>query len=368
MKALLTILRKTLVYPFYRDNAGLLFAVLMLAGSFLRAGDHIALAEAAVHSPIMLIGYQALWLLYTLFATRYAVGVIRRNDVLYLFRLVPTPQRWLGLVTVQFLLLNPVLIYTAFVSWISGQQGTVMSTIQLATGYAAMLILPIFWLEHTLRTPNRQPLTARFRGRWHEWFTTPYQLFFIRHLIKNQPVGFFLTKGGTVLLTLGILNLYPTDDYDTRLLLLGALVVAIIHSTIAYRLYQFEHERLALIRNLPIPAQKRLLNYALIFAVVLVPEGVLLVRYQPTGVTLETVLGVWAFGLSVLLLQFTLLLPRHRSIDQLTTLLFSLLLGFFLGIMYRLPGWGLAVFNGLVASVVFFRFYPKSVWITEATD
>lgn len=368
MNALLTVLRKTLVFSFYRQNAGLFFAVLMLAGSFLRASDHIALAESAVHSPFMLGLYQTFWGLYTVFATRFAVNTIRQTEVLHLFRLVPTPRRWLGLLTVQYGLLNPVLAYTAFVGWISWQQGTQGSSLQLLAGAVFMLVVPVFWLDYALRTPTRQSGMIRFGVNWHERFTTPYPLFFIRHLGTNQPVMLFMTKGGTCLLTLGILALYPTDDYDSRLLALGALLTALIHSTLVYHLYQFEHERLSLLRNLPILIQKRLLNYALVFALLLIPEAILLVRYWPTGVSVGTLAGSWFFSHSVLLLQFALLLPRHRSPDRLMPLLSGLLLIFFLCIMYQLPVWGLSLVSWFVASAVFTRFYLKSVWITEATD
>ncbi|MBC8151384.1 MAG: hypothetical protein H7Z72_00580 [Bacteroidetes bacterium] len=367
MNALTTVLRKTIVGPFYRQNAGLFFVVLMLAGSFLRAGDHVALAEAAVHSPLMLGLYQAFWVLYTVFATRFAVGVIQRTDILYQFRLIPMPRRWLGWLAVQYALLAPILAYTAFVGWISGQQGTTGSTWQLTAGAVVMLISPLFWLDHTLRTPNRQPLVG-FGGGWHNRFTTPYLLFFIRYLTKNQLMLLVLTKGGTGLLMLGVLNLYPTDDYDIRLLNLGALLVGVGHSTMAYHLYQFEHERLALLRNLPVQNSRRLLHYAVVMAVLLVPEAILLLRYWPIGVSLGALAGVWAFGHSVFLLQFTLLLPRHRSLDQLMPVVSGLLLLFFLCIMYRLPGWGLSLFNWLAATVLFIRFYLKSVWVTEAPE
>lgn len=368
MNALLIVLRKTIVNQFYRQNAGLFFVVLMLAGSFLRAGDHIALAEATVHSPVMLTLYQAFWLLYTVFATRFAVGTIRQTEVLYQLRLIPTLRRWLSLLTVQYTLLSPILVYTAFVGWISWQQGTSGSSWQLVAGVIFMLVVPLFWLDHALKTPNRQPLTVRLGGDWHERFTTPYTLFFIRHLIKNQPVLLFITKVGTCLLILGVLNLYPTDDYDIRLLALGAMLMAVSHSTVAYHLYQFEHERLAILRNLPIRPSRRLLSYALVFALLLLPEALLLPRYQPVGVSLVALAGVWVFGHSVTLLLFTLLLPRHRSLDQLMPLVCALLLVFFFCIMYQLPGWGLSLTNWAIASALFFRFYQRSAWLAEAVE
>lgn len=368
MKALPTVLRKTIVEQFYRQNAGLFFVVLMLAGSFLRAQEHIALAEAAVHTPFMLGLYQMLWLAYTLFATRFAVGVIRQTDVLYYFRLVPTPRRWLGLLAAQLVLLTPILVYATFVGWISVQQRTGLSTVQLIAGAVLMLVLPVFWLDYALKTPNRQSLTANVEAAWRERFTTPYPLFFIRYLLSDQPVLVFLTKGGTVLLMLGILNLYPTDDYDVRLLALGLLFVAVSHSSMMYHLYQFEHERLSLLRNLPIPVSRRLGTYALIIALLLLPEGILLLRYRPIDLSIGVIAGVWAFGHSLMLLLFTVLFVRHRQPDQMLPVVFALLLAGFLTIMYQLPLWGLSVLGWAIAIGLFTHYYPRSTWETASAE
>ncbi len=368
MNVLPAVLRKTIVGQFYRQNAGLFFVVLMLAGSFLRLPEHMALAQAAVHTPFLLGLYQTLWLVYTLFATRFAVGVIRQTEVLYHYRLIPTPQRWLGLLAVQSMVLLPILAYMAFIGWISSQQHTNLSSVQLAVGAVLMTTLPIFWLDYALKTPNRQPLTTRIRLPWRERFTTPYGLFFIRHLFIDQPALLFITKTGTSLLTLGILSLYPTDDYDVRLLALGALFMALSHSGIIYQLYQFEHQRLALLRNLPIPAGQRLATYALIITLLLLPETILLIRYQPDDLSIGIIASVWAFGHSLILLLFTLLLIRHRQPDQLLPIVSGLLLVGFLTIMYQLPLWGLSALSWAMAGGLFVRYYPQSAWETDSPD
>ena len=368
MNVLPVVLRKTIVGQFYRQNAGLFFVVLMLAGSFLRAQEHIALAEAAVHTPFLLGLYQALWLLYTLFATRFAVGVIRQTEVLYYFRLVPTLRRWLGLGAVHVMLLIPILVYMAFVGSISVEQQTTVSTLQLIAGAVLMLMLPLFWLEYALKTPNRDSLTAAVGAAWQTRFTTPYNLFFIRYLLSYQPLLLFLTKVGTVLLMLGVLNLYPTDEYDVRLLALGILVTAVSHSSVMYHLYQFEHERLALLRNLPIPLSRRLGRYALLIALLLLPEGVLLFRYRPDELSIGVIAGVWAFGHSLVLLLFSILFIRHRDLDRVLPIVFAMLLAGFLTIMYQVPLWGLSCLCWGLAIGLFVHYYPRSTWESTATD
>lgn len=366
MTPVLTILRKVIVNSFYRQNAGLLFVVLLMAGSFMRGQDHIALAEYAVNSPFLLGLYQVLWAAYTLHASRFTVRLFRENEVLYHLRLIPATRRFVSLFITQLLLLQPVLLYTAFVFWISLQTGTPLSGLQLLVGTIGFCLLPLLGYNYSLRHPNPAYRTAVLRERLTRWFTTPPLLFFPRYLLHRQPVLLFLTKGSTILLLLALLWLYPTDDYDIRLLALGLLVTALSHSTMLYQLYQFEHEQLVLLRNLPISMSKRILQYAALMALLLLPEALLLVRYQPATLSASNVTSVWTFGHSLLLVQFGLLLPRHRQLDQLLPQVFGLLIGYFFLIMYQCPLWVLSSLNWAGGSWLIFNYYARSTWETAS--
>jgi hypothetical protein len=75
-----------------------------------------------------------------------------------------------------------------------------------------------------------------------------------------------------------------------------------------------------------------------------------------------SIASILAFGHSLLVLQYCLLLAQHRSLDKTLTVLFWLLIGSFFAIMYQLPLWGLALLNWCSAAWLFARYYWQSAW------
>ncbi|OIN56496.1 hypothetical protein [Arsenicibacter rosenii] len=366
MTGILTkVLTRTIVKPFYEQNAGLLAVVFLIAGSFLRAIEHITLAEVAIRTHFVLAIYIGIWAIYGFHTTRFAARVLHDEPFLHHLRLIPVPTQWLVLVLTQLQLLLPVLVYAGFVATMAINAGIWLSLTVILLAIAALATWPLIWYTRILRNPA----TERFSGKLGSWFsqrfTTPYLFFFLRYLLSRQPVLLLLTKTGTLLVLLGLAALYPTDDYDLRLFGLGGLLAALAHITIVYRLYQFEHESLVLYRNLPVSILRRLLRYMIQIAVLLLPEAILLVRYRPHDQSLTAMLSIWAFALSLTLLEFSLLFKRHRLPDELFPALFWLLIGGFFAIMYQLPVWLLAGSGWLTASILFIRYYPQSVWETR---
>lgn len=362
MNHLITVLTKTIVGQFYRQNAGLLAVVFFFAGSFLRSIEHIALAQIASHSLFVLGLYIVIWVVYAFHATRFAIRMIRQYDVLYQLRLIPVKTRLISLYITQLQLLIPVLAYAGFVLAISIQENTTQSSILLIISVILISIIPLSWIEYVLRHPNPESALGSLATKFSHRFTTPYGLFFLRYLVQRQLVLLLLTKAGTVVVILGVLLLYPTDDYDIRLLALGVLVAAVGHAALLYQLYQFEHERLALYRNLPISTLQRLLRYVLLVSCIFLPEGIVLIRYAPAELSAVDIASVWTFGHSLLLLQLAMLLKHHRPLDRFLPIIYWVIISGFFLIMYQLPLWGLAMAIWIISGWLTIKYYWQSAW------
>ncbi|GAB3321417.1 hypothetical protein GCM10027299_15810 [Larkinella ripae] len=365
MMALWIVPEKILVRQFYLQNTGLFLVVLLLGFGFMSSNEHIALATYVLHDPFFLSGYIALWLLYTLYAIRFSWQTFQTNDLLQFFRLVSVGRRWLIVYLLHLQLLAPVVLYAGFMGWVGQQQPTTIASEILIVVVGFLSLLPIPFVERALRNPNPEQFTGHLGAWFRQRFATPYPLFFIRYLFREQPATLFLTKTGSCLLTVGILALYPTDDYDLRLLALGMLLSAVFHAGVVFELYQFEATQLRLLRNLPLTRFERGVTYAGILSLLISPEAFLFLYRLPADVSVFAVAGVWLFGLSLLLLQYTFLLTRHHERDRFMGRIFWPLIGYFLLIMYRLPVWGLAIASGIAATVLFFRHYYRSSWETE---
>ena len=374
------VLTKTLVYPFYRQQAGLLWVVGLLAGGFMRGSDHIALATYAVSSVVVLGLYVVIWLAYTLLATHFAVRIIHRYDVLLHLRLFPAANRWAGLGVVQLMLMGPALAYAGFVAQVAVQEKQIWAVVALVVSLLCLWAGGLLRYEYALRHPNPVSRRAVWMSRLRQRIRTPYGLFYLRHLLNQEATLFWRTKLGTGLVWVGILKLYATDhyqinllrtpDYDLRLVGLGALLVGLGHATVIYEHYRFEHRWLAIYRNVPASDWRRWAGYVGQFALLLLPEALLLLYHLPGRETAtdESVwwsLGAWAFGVSLLSLQHGLLLRVHRSFDRTMTYLYIMLIAYFLLIMFRIPLWGLASLNLLASGWLFRRYYWISAWEEE---
>lgn len=189
------------------------------------------------------------------------------------------------------------------------------------------------------------------------------------------PTPCLLSTISRSLIWFGILKLYATDhyqinllrapDYDLRLLGLGTLLVGLGHATVVYEQYKFEHTWLASYRTLPLPDWQRWLRYAGTFALLLLPELILLLFNLPVDKPAVLSVGAWAFGLSLLSLQHGLLLRVYRTPDRTMTYLYIMLIVYFLLIMFQIPLWLLATVNLLASGWLFKRYYWSSAWGEE---
>lgn len=370
-----TILTKTLVYPFYRQNAGLLWITGLLAVGFMRESDHIALATYAVSSIGVLGLYVAIWLAYMLLATRFAVSMINRYDLLLHLRLFSAPGRWVSLGVVQLMLMIPALGYAWFVGRIAMDERQLWAIAVLGVSLSTIWAGGLAWYEYALHHPNPVSRWAAWVNRLRRYVRTPYALFFLRHLLHREATLFWRVKLGTGLVWIGILKLYATDhyqinlfrtpDYDLRLIGLGALLVGLGHATVVYEHYRFEHRWLSVYRNVPVANWRRWAGYVGQFGLLLLPEALLLLYHLPADQPMWRSLGAWAFGVSLLSLQHGLLLRVHRTPDRTMTYLYIMLIAYFLLIMFRIPLWGLAGMNLLASGWLFRRFYWASAWGEE---
>jgi len=371
----ITVLTKTLVYPFYRQNAGLLWMAGLLAGGFMRGSDHVALATYAVSSVVVLGVYVAIWLLYTLLATRFAVSMINRYDVLLHLRLFSALYRWAGIGVVQLMLMGPALAYALFVGRIAVLEKQPWAIAALVGSLFLIWVGGLAWCEYALRHPNPVSRWAALVNRLRRYVRTPYGLFYLRHLLNQEAVLFWRTKLGTGLVWIGILKLYATDhyqinlfrtpDYDLRLIGLGALLVGLGHATVVYEQYRFEHRWLSIYRTMPAADWRRWAGYVGQFALLLLPEALLLLYHLPADQPMWRSLGAWAFGVSLLSLQHGLLLRVHRTPDRTMTYLYIMLIVYFLFIMFRIPLWVLVLMNLLASGWLFRRYYWTSAWEEE---
>jgi len=362
VRALFRVVQRCLIAEFYRRNAGFLLVVLLLSFGFLSSVEHIALARYAMQLPLVLGVYAALWALYALKTAQFVRQTLHDPtfEILYLLRIVPAPTRWLVLAAAQAALLGPVLGYAVFVV-VYGYAPGAEWALAAVPGFLLLLTQTAVyrydvWLKAPHADQRRRSLSTWMTRRWRQ----PYPLFFIQHALRAEPMLLVLTKLGAGFVLWGVCRLYPTDDYDGRLLSLGVLLAAAIQGPLLMAWKTFEDQKLLFLRNLPFSLVQRAGFYLLTAALLWLPETLLLLRYRPNGVSWGFQLGIAVFGLSLNALFFSSLFGKSRSLEELMPHLFWGVIAFFFLVMFRVPVGVLAGLASGVAGGLFWRRFWKN--------
>lgn len=331
---MLTTLNRVLVKTFYTQHAGTFLVILLVAFGFMRAIEHEALITAALGSPFLLGLVFVLWAGYLLKTVAFVRQQLAAPEHLFLqtLWLVPTPSRWLLWVQVQTSLLVPILAYGIWMLKLAVD-------LQCWDSFWAIVLVQVGLIGvgaglHDSRLRHPHPDSIRLPSLSVQ---LPYELFFFAYWLRKEPVSFLLTKAFSGLLLTGVCRLYPTDDYDQRLLLIGLLLAVLGHSQVGGQLSAFERKYLLVINNLPLSWWQRFGRYLLVYGLIWLPEGLILLRNCPADVHIEYVLWLWLAGWGWLLLLHSLAYGRDVLPERwLSGILASFIIGL-VTIMFGLP-------------------------------
>ena len=337
---MLAVLYRLLVLPFYVRNAGTFAVGFYFAFGFMRLMDHEALITATLGSPFLLSLFVLAWVLYTVRTVSFVRGQLAAPEHLFLqtFRLMPLRTRWLYWLLLLAELLTPVILYAGWMVARAVHHQTWGSLVAIILIVPGLVVAGVAGADYRLRhhTPNALRLPRLT-------FRLPYSLFFPTYWLRHEPLSLLLTKLISGGLLVGVCRLYPTDDYDQRLLLIGLMLAIITHSQVGRQLNAFEQRYLLLLPNLPLSVTKRFGRYMLIYGMIWLPEGLILLRNYPIDVSLMYIVGLWLTGWGWLLLLHGLGYGRDVSPERWQTVVFAAFIGGLLAIMFGMPmvAWGL---------------------------
>lgn len=310
------ILYLAIVREYYRQNAIFIFAVLMFAFGFLSGREHLAIINEALRSrPFVLSCIFLLWILYAVKVTLFTLRFLsqRSSEFLYHIRLFPPRKRIFAFMNLQFWLIQLIFMYAVVMAGKGIVEKTWWPVLAIALVNMGIVVVGALVYEYRIKRPNSQQNIRKKYLRFN--FTTPQFLFYPRYLLTRQTVLLLITKSFTAFVLMGVCYLYPTDDYDIRLISLGCLLVAFSQSVILQNLHFFERMYFGIYKNMPLPGPRWFLNYLLTLAVILLPEAVVLARNFPAGLSVTDGLIQFFFLLSVtvLLLHYQIFVAGNND-------------------------------------------------------
>ncbi|MBA4853277.1 hypothetical protein [Emticicia sp. BO119] len=359
MKSLFRIFNLTIIKEYYRQNAVFIFAVMLFAFGFLRAVEHITFIKNALKYSSLLGFIFVAWALHALKVILFTLRLLesKQNEFLFHARLFSLPKRFLAFCLLQFSLIQMTFLYSLAMIKFGIEDKRWWQVGYIIVFNIALILIGALFYEYRIRRPNSEQIRNKPIQKFISRFQTPAYFFFVRYLFSKQPVLLLLTKLFCCLVLTGICNLYPTDDYDERLLALGGLFVAAGHTVFCQQYFIFENRFLLITKNLPLGYYKRLLNYLLTYFILLLPEIVVLIRNLPDGTSYLFISFLLIFVLSLIFLNHHVQYINNISHDAFMQRLFFTGILFLVLIMFKIPVILMALINFLIAAFVFRKHY-----------
>ena len=273
------ILYLTWVKTYYRQNAIFVFVVILLAFGLLRAKEHLTLIHSALEDNGVFLLACLLWILHGIKVIAYArrALLLKENEFLHHLHLFTRTARLLSFFGVIFQLVQLTFLYSVAMLIISYTAGYLEKGLLGIAVHLLLCAIGALVLESQL---NQSKSLNIGRSRKVQ-FPIPQVLFYPYYLLSRQTVLLLVSKvfSGTVLMVVCLL--YPTDDYDIRLLGLGGLMGAYSQSVIFQYWYFFERTYFDYYKNLPLNLGQRYVRYLITVIILLSPEIVVLLRNWP---------------------------------------------------------------------------------------
>lgn len=357
MNHVLTVLLKTIIIPFYRSHAGLLFFVFYIMFGMVEPAKLISYHQTLIEgmfasTAFMLCIYLGLDIIqlknsavYSFPSPSVRLSIFKQPDAGF-----TAQSLWVWLLVITVITFEPVLIYTIFIYLIGISQHHYAGCLGIVLFQAilcctnAWIILTFLRTQHifslsfaSLRIPN-------IGGRIG---------FYISYFLSEEKIAILISKTfSLVLLYIVRAAIEPGNDF--RILGLTWVFVLLAHTFLIPKVRMFEDRYLVWIKSLPISTVRTCLLYFVFYTGLMLPELIFSVSM------LESVFEfLCLLLLSGVLLMFihAYLLKPNRNPEKFSNYLFWLFILSFLAILSKLIAVLILMLGAMACIRIIKRYY-----------
>ena len=355
---------RSFVQPFYRENIGLfvfIFSIMFFIVSKVDGAGlyeyHYSLVRGMLNSYIFLFCVLFIWLIYV---RKYALFVSNtilnpQHTFLHIYNQLTKTKRLQLFFVVQAWLLLPVLLYVLFILFVGLQQRLYTSLIIITISLLVMLFAGALYHSYTLNNLNKNRFVTRKKLN-RKSFAPAFPMMLVEYVLRQQGILFT----GIKIFTCSVLYLTARNnnamDNDITVAFMFYNFGLFANGVLIFRIREFEQAYLNFYRSLPVPVIKRLLQYALIFFIFLIPECITAAVLTPHHLTPKGSIDLILNGFSLLLLMNSItFLSDFKMKDYIKTPLLLLCIEYIFLITAGITF--LYVFFCIVAAFVFIKRY-----------
>ncbi|MFT4153561.1 hypothetical protein [Parafilimonas sp.] len=366
MTAAFKILSRSLVKRFYKENAGLFVFVFTMMFFIVSKVDgaglyeyHYSLVTGMLRSKVFLLLVFFLWFLYT---RKYAVFISGAISSPYysffnLYNQLNIAHRFRLFFATGILLLLPVILYSIFICFVGFQQHLYWP-VGLSMGYLLLLCcLTAGWHIHLLDNANKTANPAVRKKRSLPVLSAYY--FTLLRFVAGKQINIWT---GIKVFTCGVLYLTArnnnTIDRDLSMPYLFYSLGILANGILIFRVRIFEESYLSFYRMLPVSLERRLLQYALFYFFLLIPECITVSALTPAHLNSIDAINFILSGFSLLLLMHSFSFLKNFSIKDYIALLFVIFLIEYILLITLAPCYMYIIFF-IMAIIIFYSRYYK---------
>ncbi len=359
MRIVVSILQRVLVSHFYKVNAGFfLFGFFVLFGlPYQVVSFHLSLIAGIIESGVFLAFVMLIWLLYNFKCIDYVLKQLRLPSQLFLFSLnnLSNKKIYLYMLYIQVLVYMPVLAYAFVIASMAVKKHAYTCTILVilfniiaSTATAFLYFISI----------QRKPLinAVFLLPSINLSLKKPFFLIPLYHLWYDRKQMLFISKFFSLLLLYGFMNLYEPDHYDIRPLQLCMLLVVASQTAMVFQIKEFEEEYLSFNRNLLLKTIGRFAGMFVMYALLLLPEFILLLRGYSIHFTLADYPQLVLMPVAVLSILHVTLYLDNINMNQFMRIVFGVLAGCFFILLCN-PGTMFAACILILAFILYNSYY-----------
>jgi hypothetical protein len=339
VKAILHMMIKALMMPFYKNHAGLLFFVFFLMFGIVESTQivfyHQSLIYGMLTSGIFLLIVLMIWLLYQLKSLHFLLKTSGEDSYLFLHHLavMPASQSFFCFMVISFLTFLPVFFYMIAIYVIGIQNQFYDSVVIVFIFQFTLWLMNAGVLNYTIRN---QHIAANITL---PSLTLPYQRtqlgMYIGYLFKEEKSAIILSKLFSLTLIYIIKETLEAGD-DFRIIGITWLFALLSHTYLINKLKVFEDQSLNWIRSLPISASQTFTTYFFLYALFMIPELLLLTGSIGKGLSFIELFCIPVVSGAFLITIHSYLFKPNRDPDKFVTYLFWLFMICFLLVLSKM--------------------------------
>ncbi len=272
---------------------------------------HFTLIRAMLTDYKFLAFVLTAWLLYALKCEQFMAEKLQGKNYVFISLLNTKKTSFVfpRMLQVQLMFFLPVILYAVICIWIGITH----------QWYVHTLIVVLFILILSLAGAWRYDRMIRKNGIIRSlplWKINSlvskkfYARFVLQYIETRQKMLFLAIKLFSCLLLFGMLLNHSKEEYDMSMFLLFYSFGLMGHGVLIYKIRQMEEFNLGFYRGLPVSLSSRLIQYATLCLILLIPEIIIITLMTPAHLDIVHALLMIFFGWGTLILLNSLLFIR----------------------------------------------------------